>query len=61
MLERGLEINIDLNLPKIVLYSEQKSVKFYLTAVDELTEDSFCIYKVDEETMMNIQYVISSH
>lgn len=29
--------------------------------VAELTEDSFLIVKVEEETMMNIQYIISSH
>jgi hypothetical protein len=29
--------------------------------VVELTEDSFLIVKVDEQTMMDIQFVISSH
>lgn len=29
--------------------------------MEELKEDSFCIRKVEEESMMNIQYIVSSH
>lgn len=29
--------------------------------MEELTEDSFFIVKVDDETIMNIQYILSSH
>lgn len=29
--------------------------------MDELTEDSFFIMKVDDETIRSIQYILSSH
>ncbi len=36
-------------------------MKYRLVAEENLKEDSFCMSKVDEETMMDIQYVVSSH
>ena len=52
---------MDVTLPKIVQSSEQATMKLNLVNVEELKQDSFCIIKVEDETMMNIQYVISAH
>jgi hypothetical protein len=51
----------DPNTKDIIKFSENLYELYELKNVVELTEDSFLIMKVDEETMMNIQYIISSH
>jgi hypothetical protein len=60
-LDRGSLIAKDPNTKNIIKFSENLFELYELVSVVELTEDSFLIVKVEEETMMNIQYVISSH
>lgn len=60
-LDRGPLIPKDPNTKDIIKFSENLYELYELVSVAELTEDSFLITKVEEETMMNIQYVISSH
>jgi hypothetical protein len=51
----------DPNTKDIIKFSENLYELYELVSVVELTEDSFLIVKVEEETMMHIQYIISSH
>ncbi len=48
-------------MPQTLKFAEDLYDLFELKDVDELTEDSFFIVKVDDETIMNIQYILSSH
>lgn len=47
-------------MPKIVEAYEKKVQKINFKDVSKMTEDTFKIYKVDEETMLDIQFAISS-
>jgi hypothetical protein len=60
-IERGPLIPKDTTKPEIIKFSENLYELYELKDVEELTEDSFLIVKVEEQTIMNIQYVISSH
>ena len=60
-LERGVLVPKDPNQKPIIKFSEDLYELYELKDVEELTEDSFQIVKVDEEAMMFIQYIISSH
>lgn len=60
-LDRGPFIPKDPSTKDIIKFSENLYDLYELVDVAELTEDSFLIVKVEEETMMNIQYIISSH
>ena len=60
-LDRGKLIPKDPNTSPIIKFSEELYELYALTDVEELTEDSFLIVRVDEETIMNIQYILSAH
>ena len=60
-LERDTELPINEDIPKIVSYFESRYQKISFTAVTQLPKDIFMIYKVDDKTLLDIQYALSSH
>ena len=49
------------NRPKIVEFYEEKIIRRHFKAAKVLPEDIFKIYKVNEETMQDVQFALSSH
>lgn len=60
-LERGSSIPINQNTAVIVKEFEQKCKKIGFIAVTKLPKDIFMIYKVDDKTLLDVQYALSSH
>lgn len=60
-LERDNKIPLSEDIPKIVSYFESQYHKINFKAVPKLPKDIFMIYKVDEKTLLDIQYALSSH
>jgi len=51
----------DPSKPQTIKFAESLYDLYELKDVEELTEDSFFIVKVEEETIMNIMFILSSH
>lgn len=60
LLERGSVIRNDENVIAVIKYFDEAVIKMDFKAVEKLSEDSFIIVRVSEETIRDVSYVLSS-
>lgn len=60
-LERNHTIPIPEDMPTIIQKYETKFEKISFTPVPKMAKDIFKIYKVNEKTLLDLQYALSSH
>lgn len=60
LLERGPVIRNDENVIPVIKYFDETIIKQDFKAVPSLSEDSFIIVRVSEETIRDVSYILSS-
>ena len=60
-MQRGAIIPKDPSIPQTLKFAEDLYELYEFKDVEELTEDSFFIKKVDDQTIMDIMFILSSH
>ena len=60
LLERGPTIRNDENVIPVIKYFDECINKIDFKAVESLSEDSFIIVRVSEETIKDVSYILSS-